>query len=114
MTWEKEELAPIATGTRWLAAETRLLPAMRALNRKCHGPVLCDTETDAAWWLMPATAADALSGIQEVRVRRAGWTLRCPPTGWQLEGRFWMNRPDGSGLLTDPAALVAALGHAGK
>lgn len=118
MTWEKEELAPIATGVHWLVVETRILPAMRVLSRQHHGPVLADTETDAAWWLVPSAPwwlvpggpASTFAELRDVRVRRAGWTLRCPPTGWQLDGRFWLNRPDGSGLLTDPAALAAALG----
>lgn len=113
LMWGDERLAPVATGPHWLAVETRLLTAMRALDRQCHGPVLGDTETDTAWWLVPTDAADAFAELRDVRVRPAGWTLRCPPTGWQLEGRFWMNRPDGSGLLTDPAALAAALGPGG-
>ncbi|MFG2780844.1 hypothetical protein ACGFY7_23690 [Streptomyces prunicolor] len=109
MTWEKEALAPIATGTHWIAVETQLLAAMHALNGQQHGPVLADTETDVAWWLVPADGAGAFAELRNVHVRPPGWTLRCPPTGWQLEGRFWLNRPDGSGLLTDPTALADAL-----
>jgi hypothetical protein len=116
MTWNKEALAPIAAGTHWLAAETALIPTMQALNRirdEHRGPVLADVETDMAWWLVPTGSADELADLRQVTVQRTGWTLNCPPTGWSLEGRLWLNRPDGSGRLTDPAVLAAALGPGG-
>lgn len=116
MTWNKEALAPIATGTHWLAAETRLLPTMHALNRlrgEHRGPVLADVETDMAWWLVASAAAEDLADVRQLTVQPTGWTLDCPPTGWGVEGRLWLNRPDGSGLLTDPAVLAAAFGPGG-
>jgi len=116
MTWNKEVLTPIAAGTHWLAAETRLLTTMHALNRireEHRGPVLVDVETDKAWWLVPLDAAEELADVRQVTVHVPGWPLHCPPTGWHLEGRFWLNRPDGSGRLTDPDVLAAALGPGG-
>lgn len=116
MTWNKEALAPIAAGTRWLAAETKLLPTMHALNRirgEHRGPVLADVETDTAWWLVPLVAAEELADVRQITVQPTGWTLSCPPTGWGVEGRLWLHRPDGSGLLTDPAVLAAAFGPGG-
>lgn len=114
--WRAEALAPIASGKTWLVAETDLLPAMKALNRireEHCGPVLADTEIDKAWWLVPLDAAEELADIRQVTVHVPGWPLRCPPTGWHLETRIWLERPDGSGRLTDPAVLGAAFGPGG-
>lgn len=114
--WNKETLAPIASGRHWLVAEAPLLPAVKALGRirsKRQGPVLADPEVDKAWWLVPLGAADELADVRQLVVHVKGWPLRCPPTGWHLEGRLWLTRPDGSGHLTDPAVLAAALGPGG-
>lgn len=114
--WNKDALAPIASGARWLVAETALLTTMKALNRvreEHRGPVLADTEVDKAWWLVPLDAADELADWRQVTVHVTGWPLHCPPTGWHLETRMWLCRPDGSGRLTDPAVLAAAFGPGG-
>lgn len=114
--WSAEALAPIASGKSWLVAETPLLAAMKALNRlreEHRGPVLTDPEKDKAWWLVPLDAAEALAGLRRMTVHVPGWSLHCPPTGWHIESRFWLSRPDGSGHLTDPAVLAAAYGPGG-
>lgn len=111
--WDKEVLAPIRSGEHWLIAETPLIAAMRAINRihsERRGPVLADTELDKAWWLMPLHASEELADVRPVTVHPPGWTPRCPPTGWHLDSSLWLNRPDGSGRLTDPAVLAAAFG----
>ncbi|MFF3468992.1 hypothetical protein ACWCQN_46865 [Streptomyces sp. NPDC001984] len=114
--WEMEALAPIASGPRWLAAEARLITAMQTLNRireEQRGPVLADPLVERTWWLVPADAAAELADVPQVAVQPAGWALHCPPTGWRACGRFWLSRPDGSGLLTHPAVLAAAIGPGG-
>jgi hypothetical protein len=114
--WDLEALAPIASGKAWLTAETRLVTGMHALTRirpEHRGPVLADPSLDAAWWLVPLDAADELADVRQVAVRPAGTPLHCPPTGWQACGRFWLQRPDGTGHLTDPAVLAAAFGPGG-
>ncbi|MET9913466.1 hypothetical protein ABZZ74_43060 [Streptomyces sp. NPDC006476] len=114
--WNKDSLAPIASGGRWLAAETALLDTMKALNRICEehrGPVLADTEAHKAWWLVSLDAADELADVRQVTVHVPGRPLHCPPTGWHLDSRMWLCRPDGSGRLTEPAVLAAAFGPGG-
>lgn len=111
--WDQEVLAPIASGGRWLVAESPLLTALKALNSirgEYQGPVLADPELDKAWWLVPLNAADKLADARQwqVVVQPKGWPLRCPPTGWHVDGRLWLSRPDGSGQLTDLALLAAA------
>lgn len=111
--WGVEALASITTGRCWLAAEVQLVSVLSAMKRvpsKHLGPVLADPTVDLAWWLVTLDAAPHLADIRQVTARPVGWPLRCPPTGWQLCGRLWLNRPDGSGHLTDPALLGAALG----
>lgn len=115
--WRKESLAPIASGTHWLVAEVSLLmDTMHALKRirvERLGPVLADSERNTAWWLVPAEAAAELADVRQLTVQPEGWLLHCPPASWPVDGRLWLSRPDGSGLLTDPAVLAAALGPGG-
>lgn len=115
--WALEGLAPIRSGRRWLAAQMPLLTAMQVLPRlreEDRGPVLADPCVDKAWWLLPLDAADELADLRTVFVRDPGWPLACPPTGRQACGRLWLSRPDGSGRLTDPVLLGAALGPGGN
>jgi len=115
--WDKETLARISSGRTWLVAEAPLLTAMRALKRirsEQQGPMLADPELDKAWWLVRLGAVDELADVRQLVVHTAGWPLLCPPTGWHVEGRLWLSRPDGSGRLTDPAVLAAAVGPGGE
>ncbi|MFD4508667.1 hypothetical protein [Streptomyces sp. NPDC058457] len=116
LAWGTDTLAPIESGTRWLVAQSRLVHAMPALTRipeGQRGPVLADGNGDAAWWLVPLDAAEELANIRTVSVKPHGWPLHCPSAGRMLAGQLWLNHPDGSGQLTDPAVLAAALGPGG-
>ncbi|MFJ8192793.1 hypothetical protein ACIQ8D_23980 [Streptomyces sp. NPDC096094] len=115
--WETDDLAPIASGNHWLVAESRLsngMPAAARIRQEHRGPVLADPEADRTWWLVPPTAAEELADVRQVTVQPTGWSLRCPPCGWSVAGRWWLWRPDGSGRLTDPAVLAAAFGPGGS
>ncbi|MFJ2006980.1 hypothetical protein [Streptomyces chartreusis] len=114
--WDTEVLAPIPSGAHWLAAEAKSGPGYYSVQRipaEKRGPILADPEGDRLWWLVPLTAVEELADIGQLVVRPAGWFLRCPPSGWHIEGRMWLSRPDGSGRLTDPAVLAAAFGPGG-
>ncbi|MER7838451.1 hypothetical protein ABTY98_21815 [Streptomyces sp. NPDC096040] len=114
--WEKDTLAPITSGAHWLIAEARLVYSMPALTRipeGQRGPVLADSQGDSAWWLVPLDAAEELADVRAVSVKPPGWSLDCPPSGRMLFGHLWLNHPDGTGVLTDPAVLAAALGPGG-
>lgn len=114
--WEQEALAPIASGSGWLVAEARLATGYAMVLRistEQRGPVLADPEADKLWWLVPLSASEELADVRQLVVHPADWVLRCPPTGWHIDGRFWLSRPDGSGRLTNPAVLAAAFGPGG-
>ncbi|MFG2948173.1 hypothetical protein [Streptomyces adustus] len=116
LAWNDGALAPIDSGARWLVAESRLFYAMQALWRipeGQRGPVLADGDGDQAWWLVPLDAAEELADVRAISVKPHGWPLHCPPVGRMLAGHLWLNHPDGTGLLTDPAVLAAALGPGG-
>lgn len=115
--WTWGALAPIASGSHWVVAESVLVTGMQALSRiraEHRGPVLADPLLDRAWWLVPSNVAEELADVRPVLVQPVGTPLHCPPTGWQVCGRFWLYRPDGTGQLTDPAILAAALGPVGN
>lgn len=114
--WADEQLAPFRTGARWRAAEAPLLESVRAMKRmgwKGVGPVLADVEANLAWWLLPTTVDTELDDARTLTLRPAGWVLRCPPVLYPVDVRTWLERPDGSGQLTDPTLLGAAFGPGG-
>ncbi|MEV7004348.1 hypothetical protein AB0N62_43035 [Streptomyces sp. NPDC093982] len=88
-------------------------PRLARIRSEQRGPVLADPVMDALLWLVSLHAAEELADVRGLVVKPAGWSLHCPPTGWQMDGRMWITRPDGSGLLTDPAVLAAAFGPGG-
>ena len=115
--WDREELAPFPSGIHWRAAEAPLLPsvhAMRRIGSPRLGPVLADVEADKAWWLIPADVGDQLDDVRQLTVRPAGWVLKCPPVLYAVDGRMWLEQPDGTGRLTDPVLLGAAFGPGGR
>ncbi|MFC7909081.1 hypothetical protein [Streptomyces nigra] len=114
--WDVEKLAPIESGRSWLVAEGRVTTGYQVLARiraGQRGPALADPLLDKLWWLIPTDAAEDLDDVGQLVVHPPGWSLYCPPTGWQVEGRMWLTRPDGSGLLTNPTLLAAAFGPGG-
>jgi hypothetical protein len=114
--WEQEALALIASGAHWLVAEsdlTRGWSAASRLRNAPHGPVLAAPDANAMYWLISPDAVEELADVRQLVVHPAGWMLRCPPTGWQVDGLFWLWRPDGTGHLTDPALIAAAFGPCG-
>jgi hypothetical protein len=115
--WARKELAPIATGTSWLAAEAQLNTSYHNLYRmreEHRAPLLGDGRTGLAWWLVPLDAAEELADIPALKVRPPGWLLRCPPTERIVGDRMWLYGPDGSGRLADPTVLAAAFGPSGN
>ncbi|MHB9862201.1 hypothetical protein [Streptomyces sp. YIM S03343] len=114
--WDREDLAPFPTGSRWRVAEAALLRTVQVMKRirsERLGPVLADVETERAWWLLPPGLDDELDDIRQLTVRPSGWVLKCPPVLYSAGGRMWLERPDGTGRLTDPALLGAAFGPGG-
>ncbi|MFC9130231.1 hypothetical protein ACFT4A_25740 [Streptomyces sp. NPDC057099] len=114
--WSLEALAPIRSGSAWLAAEAPLVASMQAhrlIREELRGPILADPDLDTAWWLVPLDAVEELADLRAVAVQPIGRPLHCPPTGWPACGRLWLTRPDGSGQLTAPAVLAAAFGPGG-
>ncbi|MFI8941313.1 hypothetical protein [Streptomyces syringium] len=97
---------------QWAVVEANLLcsvDAMHALRRAGgNGPVLADSEAGLAWWLTPVDAVEYVVGTsQGLTVQPPSWKLLCPPVEYGYGGRCWMEKPDGTGKLTAPAALVA-------
>ncbi|MGW2651192.1 hypothetical protein ACWC2T_41535 [Streptomyces sp. NPDC001393] len=114
--WNEERLVPIPSGAHWLVAEsslTRGWPAASRIRNSPHGPVLADPDANKMYWLVEPGASEELADVRQLTVHPAGWPLSCPPTGWQVDGLFWLWRPDGSGHLTDSALIAAAFGPGG-
>lgn len=115
-TWDADQLAPIASGAHWLVAESTIvhgLPAASRIREDQRGPVLMSPYEDRAWWLLPLGSANELADVRQLWLWPAGWALRCPPVGRELARVHWLWAPDGTGHLTDPAVLAAALGPGG-
>ncbi|MET8678906.1 hypothetical protein ABZW18_15355 [Streptomyces sp. NPDC004647] len=115
--WANDNLAAIPSRL-WDVVEAdlrRSLDAMERLGRTGQlGPVLVHPDTQRAWWLVTRGAEQQLADWATLTVRPTGWLLHCPPLDRPVSGRGWLEKPDGSGRLTDPAALGAAFGPGGR
>lgn len=113
--WGKNSLLPILS-TEWRVAEAHLQPALQAVQRipeHEQGPILMDIRLDRAWWLVPLDADEQLADVSGVSVQPIGWPLHCPPASRCIGSRVWLDAPDGTGRLMNPAYLAAALGPGG-
>ncbi|MEU1183067.1 hypothetical protein ABZ464_36595 [Streptomyces sp. NPDC005820] len=113
--WAADECACIPSGGHWMVAEGSLLPSLRVmkfLGAGRLGPVLVDVAAGLAWWLIPADPGGGLDHIRQLTVHASGWPLMCPPVLRPVGERGWLERPDGSGDLTDPVELSAAFDQA--
>lgn len=90
----------------------RSLAVMKDVGSHRLGPVLVDVPTGRAWWLLPPDLCNELDHVPHLTLKPPGWPLACPPVLHAIDERIWLERPDGSGLLTDPRALCAAFGPA--
>ncbi|MFE9684203.1 hypothetical protein [Streptomyces sp. NPDC006285] len=113
--WKAERLAPICGGTHWRAVEAPLMRSVDAMSRVGNrlGPVLVNVAADRAWWLVSPDVGDLLDDVRQLDVMPADWPLLCPPVMYPIGERVWLERPDGSGRLTDPVLLGAAFGPGG-
>ncbi|KUL36119.1 hypothetical protein ADL22_25425 [Streptomyces sp. NRRL F-4489] len=113
--WERNPLgvALLEAGRRWdvLIVEGALgHPALALLAREAYrpGPVLSDFRDARTGFLVPTgTAAHWLA--TGVRAAGPGTWIVVPYPGRATGGVRWLVPPDGSGTLTDPAALERAL-----
>lgn len=87
---------------------------MTNLGSRRLGPVLADVAAGRAWWLLPADLCDELDDVPQLIVHLPGWLLLSPPVLYAIGDRGWLERPDGSGRLTDPTALSGAFGAGGR
>ncbi|MFJ8803026.1 hypothetical protein [Streptomyces sp. NPDC102487] len=114
--WDADELGNFPSGAHWTVGETslsRTMDAIKSVPAQRRGPVLADCLQGIAWWLLPPALADELDDVHALTVRPCGWILRCPPVLYPVRGRVWIERPNGSGQLTDPVLLGAALSPGG-
>jgi hypothetical protein len=110
-TWATDSLAALPSGRLWQVVEADMLRSVEAMQRirpEELGPVLVYPEAGRAWWLVPLGADALLTDIHCLTVHDTGWHLRCPPADRYFNGRCWLEKPDGTGRLTDPSTLGAA------
>lgn len=87
---------------------------MQRISPDRLGPVLVHPSADLAWWLVPCGSVEELASVGFLSVHASGRPLRCPSAGQYVDGLGWLEKPDGSGRLTDPAALGPAFRPGGR
>ncbi|MFE7948200.1 hypothetical protein [Streptomyces sp. NPDC057426] len=87
------------------------LPALEELyqQRVALGPVLHCQPRQTVELLVPVGAAEKWDALRGTVCAGQGGTLRCPAPGTVSRGRTWLQPPSGTGVLTDPEVLRAAL-----
>lgn len=87
------------------------LPALEELYEQgvAIGPVLHCQPRQTVEFLVPVGAADEWGPLRGTVCAGRGGALRCPAPGTVSRGRTWLQPPTGTGVLTDPWALRAAL-----
>jgi len=75
------------------------------------GPVLADFGGLRVGFFVPTGTAESWVGTGVRCVGAGGWVVT-PYPGRQTGGAYWLVPPDGSGLLTRPAALELAMQEA--
>lgn len=114
--WASEKLAVIPVGQDWLVVEADLMRSLDAMQRVGSdqlGPVLVYPEAERAWWLVPLGSDQELADIPALTIHTRPWELHCPPAHAYIDGRGWLEKPDGSGALTDPVVLGSAFSPGG-
>ncbi|MEV0260707.1 hypothetical protein AB0I49_05100 [Streptomyces sp. NPDC050617] len=113
--WEAGRLALIAS-TVWTVVEAPLVPSLDAMNllgpARRLGPAIAAPEENLVWWLVSLDAHEPIAELPELTVKPPGWGLLCPAPHRLSDGRCWLQKPDGSGRLTDPADLATAFASA--
>lgn len=114
-SWDAGALARLCMpeGGAWTVGELGLIRTLAAINSLSKaavlGPVLASPGNDRAWWLFPADARQHLADITDLTLYEPGDCFLMPPVTHPMHSRAWIELPDGSGRLTDPAALGAVL-----
>lgn len=124
IAWDRQpnKLAQLPCGIRWdvvRTPDTIGLPALETLSGSREGslgPVLHDRRSGQLYWLIPVMAEHRDEWLQlhpEIVLLGADSYLSCPApdaepaADWPAAWAYW---PHQTGTLTDPAALLAALG----
>ncbi len=116
--WERDPLGVVLlpAGRLWdvLVVGGPLGPAalrvLRRLTAPC-GPVLGAAGGSRTGFLVPPGTGDHWLGTRIRGTGRGSWTA-VPHPGRATAGVWWLVPPDGTGRLTDPRALEAALHEA--
>ncbi|MFF2811352.1 hypothetical protein ACFVT2_30095 [Streptomyces sp. NPDC058000] len=64
--------------------------------------------------MSPTAPRKRLADLPLLTARPPGCLLRCPPAHLYFNGRGWLEKPDGTGMLTAPIKLGAAFGPGGR
>ncbi|WP_329167206.1 hypothetical protein OHB49_43995 (plasmid) [Streptomyces sp. NBC_01717] len=97
--------------------EADIRPSVAALQRigpERLGPLLVHPGADRAWWLVPPGAEELLADLPRLTVHPEARSLLCLPADRYLDGLGWLEKPDGTGRLTNAATLGAAFGLGGS
>jgi hypothetical protein len=111
--WTATEIALLPVGTEWDAVQVDVGRAQRAVEAAgLDGPVIHDPAGAVYYFLVPKGTSSNWQLDGSDCLGDACWLAIPAPARVAPPGLHWLNPPDGSGVLTDPEILRAALKQA--
>ncbi|MER5973003.1 hypothetical protein ABT112_25280 [Streptomyces sp. NPDC002055] len=112
--WDTMQVALLPVGQKWDAVRLGADDGIRITQRDdITGPVIHDSYGRIAYVLVPR-GTSATWQVDGTECFGELCYLAVPaPERTEPPGPYWLQAPDGSGLLTDPATLAAALADHG-
>lgn len=108
--WANAGIALLTVGLRWEVIKTdshRGRPAVA--TGTLSGPILCDPVFDQMYFLVPLGTRTTWDAAETECLGADCWLKVPAPHYTSPPGTHWLQAPDGSGTLVDPAALRPAL-----
>lgn len=107
--WANAGIALLNIGARWEVVKSDALGHRAAVDGTLRGPIMSDPVFGHIYFLVPIGTAGAWDVAGTECLSTSCWLKVPAPNCTSPPGTHWIQAPDGSGDLVDPAMLRLAL-----